>query len=197
MAKNLNEITTIVKDYIDDTTITVDQHAIDAVNFLSNIFFIPSIDESISIVVDQDYIAVPTLSVKVNQVFVAGVEIPPVDDLAKLDVIRQENTQRWYEYHGRIQFTQAHTAVSATKIWYNKGFIEPEAAVDTNVPERLLELVYIGATYRYYGKLLSKVLLNRQDYPDSKPGELRDLRDSWREQYQELIREIKAYGQAV
>ncbi len=193
----LADLTTIVKNYIDDTTITVDQHVVDAVNFLSNIFSIKSIATGTTTSA-HSYIAKPSLCVRVNKVFINDEEVIMLDDLENLDFCVRENLQRWYEYHGYIQLTfTPDNSTDVTKVLYDKGFVVPTAGVDTDVPDKFLELVYLGACYRYYLKIVSKVILHRSNYPDVSPVEIRQIAKHWRDQFDSLLKEIKTNAIAL
>jgi hypothetical protein len=193
----LGDYTTIVKEMIDDTAATVDQRVIDSVNHLSNIFSIPSTDTSQSTAIGGTTLTVPTNSVKVQQVFIAGLEVLPLENLTDMQDVLDESEQRWYIANGAITFTQTFTTIETTAIWYEKGFTTPTAGVDTDLPTRYNELVYVGAVARYYDKLVAMVITNRQKYPDVKPEEIKDLRKEWYEQYNYLIKSVKLNGYAL
>lgn len=193
----LGDFTTIVKEMIDDATATVDQRVIDAVNHLSNIFSIPSKDVSQNTVVGGSTLNVPSNCVNVKQVFLAGLEILPLENLTDMADVIDESEQRWYICDGAITFTQLFTDIEAAMIWYEKGFTTPTAGVDTDLPTRYNELVYVGAVARYYDKLVAIVITNRQKYPDVKPDEIKALRKDWNEQYNNLIKSIKLNGYSL
>lgn len=190
--KNLNEITAIVREYLSDSSAVVTQPIVDSVNYLSNLFSIDMIDTDQSTVIDEDTLDIPDESRKVNSVFIAGEEVLPLKDLNDLETVRLNGTVRWYEFGGKIQFTATFSAVEEAKIYYEKGFIEPEATIDTDVPQNLLELVYIGAQYRYYNFLINQLVLSKADLPDIKPNELRKVRDDVKSHYFDIVREIKS-----
>lgn len=189
--KNLDEITVIVRAYLDDGTAVVTQPILDTINFLSNIFSIDSIDTSQSTAVDGTTLELPDNCLEVDTVFIDGEEVRKLKSLDDLDVVVDAEEQRWYEFNDKIQFTEAFDSVETTKIWYKKGFTEPEAAVDTDVPEKYLELVYVGAQYRYYNLLLSRQVLNKKEMPDIKPDELRKVRDDVKGNFFNLIKQIQ------
>ena len=192
--KNLAEIELIVQGYLGDTSAIVEQPILDSVNFISNIFSIDSIDATQSTVVGELTLNVPDDSIEVDTVFIDGEELRKMKSLDDLQTIKDQGQNRWYEFGGKIQFTLAHTAIATTQIFYKKGFLAPATAVDTDVPERLLELVYIGAQYRYYNLLITEVVTNRKDLPDVKPDELRQVRDDIKKTYFEKIKLIQMNG---
>lgn len=188
--KNLEEISEIVQGYLDDDSAVVDQPIIDTINFLSNIFSIDSLDESQSTAVDGTSLNIPTDCLEVDTVFVNGEEVLKLKSLDDLDGVVDAEEQRWYEFDGKIQFTEVFTAVEETKIWYKKGFTEPEAAIDTDVPEKYLELVYIGAQYRYYNILVNRLVLKKVD-SKLKPDEIRKVSNEIKKNFFELIKSIQ------
>lgn len=191
MPKNLAEMRSIVQDYIDDSTITPDQHIFDSVNHLSNVFSIKTIDTSQSTVDAELELAMPTLAITVTKVLIDGDVVKKLDSMDNLQYNIDNSLNKWYIADSKINFTQAHSGIKTTAIHHDKGFLVPAEAVDSDVPDRYLELVYIGASYRYFNKIVSKVILNRDTYPDVTPKEIKAIRDSWKDQYFDLIDEIK------
>lgn len=189
--KNLTEITAIVRGYLDDDSAVVTQPILDAVNHLSNLFSIDSIDISQSTAVDGTTLDVPTDGLEIDTVFIDGEEIRKLQSLDDLQTSEDLGVQRWYEFGGKIQFVEAFTEINTTKIFYKKGYLEPTAGDDTDVPEKLMELVYVGAQYRYYNLLLSRLVLSKSDMPDIKPDELRKIRDDVKKNFWDLIKQIK------
>lgn len=192
--KNLTEITAIVREYLDESSATVTQPILDSVNYLSNIFSIDSLDETQSTAVDGTTLDIPDDSVEIDTVFIDGEEVRKLKSLDDLDNVKNMSVQRWYEFGGKIQFSEAFTSIVTTQIFYKKGFIEPEAGTDTDVPQKLLELVYLGAQYRYYNKLITQVALGRENMPDVKPEELRKIRDDLKKSYFDSIKVIQMNG---
>jgi len=193
----LGDYTTIVKVLIDDAAATVDQDVIDSLNYLSNIFSIPSSDASQDTAIGGLTLTLPTNCVKVNSVFVAGLEVLPLSDINDLPDVVDEDEQRWHIRDGAITFTQAFTSVEDTIIYYEKGFTTPTAGVDTDLPTRYNEMVTVGAVARYFGRLAAMVVTNRQKYPDVKPDEIKALKKDWNDQYQALIKSIKLNGYSL
>ena len=189
--KNLTEITAIVRAYLDDSAAVVTQPILDTINHLSNLFSIDSIDSSQSTVVGEITLDFPSECLEVDTVFVDGDEVRKLKSLDDLQTAESLNAQRWYEFGGKIQFVEVFTAIKTAKIFYKKGFKEPEAGTDTDVPLKLMELVYVGAQYRYYNLLLSKLVLNKSELPDIKPDELRTIRDDVKKNFFDLVKQIK------
>jgi len=191
---NLTEITATVREYLDDAVAVVSQPIIDSVHFLSNIFSIDSIDETQSTAVDGTTLELPTSCLEVDTVYIDGDEIRKLKSLDDLQIVKDQDQQRWYEFGGKIQFSAEFTSVETTQIFYKKGFVEPEAAVDTDVPHKYLELVYLGAQYRYFNKLISQVVIGRDSVPDVEPDELRKIRDDLKKTLLEQIKIIQMNG---
>ena len=191
--KTLTQIQTIVRDYLDNASADVNQSIIDSINFLSNIFYIDSFDTSQSTAVDGTTLNFPTDSLSIDAVFIDNEEILPMDDLNKLQHFDDNSEQRWYEYNDKIQFTKAFTSIKTTNIMYRKGFKEPTSDVVTDVPEKYMELVYLGAQFRFYNILIAQVVQKREDVPDISPYELRLVRNDIKKTYLELIDYIKSH----
>lgn len=188
----LGDITTVIKDYVNDTSITADQHAIDAVNFLSNIFPVRKIDSSKTTIINQNYITLPTGCIHVDRVTVNGVEIFPLPDLEYLESFENSDTQRWYEFDGKLMFVENFSATGqAVKIWYDGSFVVPAAAVATDVPDEMMELVYVGGAFRYFRKMVSVVATQREKYPDITPEEMSKVRDTWKKEFKELLTDLR------
>lgn len=192
MAKKLGDITTVIKDYVSDTTITADQHAVDAVNFLSNLFPLKKIDSSKTTTSGQNYIALPIGCINVNRVTVDGLEIPPVEDLEHLEAAEDNDSQRWYVYDGKIMFSENFSVTGqVVKIWFDGSYVVPTVSVDTDVPDEMMELVFVGGTFRYFRKMVSVVAVQRQNYPDVTPDEISKARDAWKKEYDDLLTQYK------
>lgn len=189
--KNLTEITAIVRAYLVDDSAVVTQPILDSVNFLSNFFSIDTFDESQSTAVDGTTLDIPDECIEVDAVFIDGEEVRKLKRLDDLETVRETEQQRWYEFNGKIQFTEVFTSTLTTKILYKCGFFEPTAADDTDVPARYMELVYLGAQYRYYNLLLSKQVQTKSDMADIKPNEIRAMRDDVKKTYFETLKNIQ------
>ena len=192
--KNLTEITTIVQTYLTDSSAVVTQPIIDTINFLSNIFSVDSIDETQSTAIDGTTLNLPTDCLSVDSVFIDGDEVRQLKNLDNIDNVEDLDEQRWYEFNDKVQFTIAFTSIETTKIFFKKGFTEPTAGVDTDVPEKLMELVYVGAQFRYYNLLLSRQVLNKHEMADVTPDELRKIRDDIKDNFFDLIKKIQING---
>lgn len=189
--KNLTEITAIVRAYLSDDSAVVEQPILDSVNCLSNFFSIDTFDESQSTAADGTTLDIPSGCVEIDAVFVDGEEVRKLKRLDDLETVRETGQQRWYEFNGKIQFTEAFNSILTTRILYQCGFVEPEAAVDTDVPARYMELVYLGAQYRYFNLLLAKQVLSKSDMADIKPNEIRTMRDDVKKTYFETLENIQ------
>lgn len=187
--KNLVEIRAIVHDYINTTTPDVDQHIFDAINFLSNFFHVKKIDTSETTVAAQSWIAYATDFLKLKQLVINGVYIKELLSDELMEDIADLETQLWYIADGRIELTSpmSTTGKAITQI-YEAEFKQPELAVDTDVPNKLLELVYVGATYRYFDKLATIVATAREDQPDITPKEIEAMRKQWKNRLDTLLK---------
>jgi len=189
--KNLTEIIAIVREYLGDSSALVTQPIIDTINYLSNIFALDSIDETQSTVSGNSFLTLPDNYIHIDSVFVDSNEIRPLNNLADLQTAKDNFLLRWYVFGNKIQFTQTFDKIYPTSIYYRKGFSEPTTILNTDVPVNLLELVYLGAIYRYYNYLITQSVLNRDIVVDIEPKELKQIREDLQEQFFELIKSIQ------
>ena len=120
---NFNDARIIVRDYISDLTADVDQHIVDAVNFLSFVFPKNKIDTSKVTIKDQDYIEKPDNCLEVTKLEIDGeiIEKTSFDNLREKEKLE---TNFWYEYNDKIQLSQKMKEDGQEiKIWYRASFI--------------------------------------------------------------------------
>ena len=193
MSKNLVEIRAVVHEYINDTNADVDQEIEDAINYLGGLFGVVKFDESQTTTADQDYLdkpggAMEILSVKIDDEF-----IKELQDYECLEAIDDEVSERWHIANDKIELTQEMSETgNAVIIVYRGMYTQPEAAVDTNVPDKFLEAIYVGATYRYFRALVTKVMTSRKDYPDVTPKEILAARNHWKEENNLLLKNLRS-----
>ncbi|MBU4223659.1 hypothetical protein KJ934_00255, partial [Patescibacteria group bacterium] len=121
---NFNEIRTIVRDYINNAVAGVDQHIVDAVNFLSIVFPQKKIDNSQVTVKYQSYISIPVNCMRVRRITIAGEPVPELISFDNLDSAEEGEVMRWYEDDDKIQFTVPMDSNNEEiKIWYDISFI--------------------------------------------------------------------------
>lgn len=189
--KNLVEIRAIVHDYINSTTPDVDQHIFDAINFLSNFFHIKKIDTSETTVADQSWIDYATDFLRLKILVIDGVYIKDLLSFDNLEDVADLETQLWHIADGKVQLTSPmSTTGEAITMIYEAEFKQPEAAVATDVPNKLLELVYVGATYRYFDKLAAIVATAREDQADITPKEVEAIRKQWKDRFDSLLKDL-------
>lgn len=192
MSVNLAEIRTVVREYINDADADVDQEVTDAVNALSNYFSIVKTDETQSTTDGQDYLDCPSGYIEILSVEIDGEIIKPLASYECLEAIDDESAERWHVANDKIELTEEMSGSGDdVVIVYRGGYTQPEVAVDTNVPDRLLELVYVGATFRYFRALVTKVMTAREDYPDVSPKEIIAARNQWKKELDSLFKEIR------
>ena len=189
--KNLVDIRAIVHDYINSTTPDVDQHIFDAINFLSNFFHIKKIDTSETTVTDQSWIDYATDFLRLKILVIDGVYIKDLLSFDNLEDVADLETQLWHIADGKVQLTSPmSTTGEAITMIYEAEFKQPEAAVATDVPNKLLELVYVGATYRYFDKLAAIVATAREDQADITPKEVEAIRKQWKDRFDSLLKDL-------
>ncbi|MBU4223679.1 hypothetical protein KJ934_00355, partial [Patescibacteria group bacterium] len=65
--------------------------------------------------------------------------------------------------------------------------------LEVNVAELLTELVYVGAAYRYYRKMVSIKVTVPATYPDIELDELRKVLEYWKTDYYKLLEVVTKY----
>ncbi len=189
---NLVEIRAVVHEYINDTDADVDQEITDAINDLANYYSVVKFDETQTTTADQDYLDLPAGAVRILSVEIDGEFIKELQDYEVLEAVDDECSNRWHVANDKIELTDAMSSTGEEiMIMYRGGYSQPETAVDTNVPDRKLELVYVGAAYRYFRSLVTKVMTSRKDYPNTTPKEAMAARDQWKKEFDLLKKDIR------
>lgn len=179
-----------VRANVNDTTASVTQEIDDAINLLSNFFHLKKISTAISTVASQTYIDKPANTIEVERVKISADEYKETS-LAKLEDVENDETKNWYDYNDKLQISPTPTSVLTTKIWYKSGFTALAGAGSTDVPDRLVPLLVILATWLYYVQIVSKVGTARENFPDMTPKEAGDLATEWKKQFDSLLASIK------
>jgi len=188
----LGDIETIVRNYVNDAAADVHQAIIDAINHLSIFYGIIKFDKSQTTVANQDYLDLPVGAVEILSVEINGEFIKPLQEYETLESVKNESAERWHIANDRIELTEEmSTTGEAVRIVYRGMYTLPEVAVDTNVPDKFLELIYVGATFRYFRALATKVMTSRADYPDVTPKEIIAVRDQWKNEEDSLFNDIR------
>ncbi len=191
MAYTYATIEAQVRANVNDTAAAVTQEIDDAVNLLSNFFNRKLISTAISTVIGQTYLSYPTNPIAIEKLKIGDneyIEKP----LQKIEAATEAESYSWYDYNGQIQIIPTPTAVTAAKIWYRAGFTPMAGAGSTDVPDRLVPLLVILATWLYYVQMLSKVGTERANFPDMDPDEAGKIATQWLKQFNEMMNIIKA-----
>lgn len=179
-----------VRANVNDTSAAVTQEIDDAVNLLSNFFHQKKIDSSLSTVVDQAYITRPTTALEIVRVKIGDDEYNEVK-ISDLAAAETNEEKKWYDWDGKIQIIPTPSAVSTCKIWTRAGFTPMAGAGSTDVPDRLVPLLVVLATWLYYVQMVSKAISARELYPDVKPNEIEAIQKNWKKAFDELLNSIK------
>ena len=194
MAYTFATIQTLVRNNVNDSSADVTQEIDDAINLLSNFFSLKKISTAISTVASQAYITKPTNTIQIERLTIDDDEFKETS-LAKLEDVETDKTDNFYDYNDQIQITPTPISVLATKIWYRAGFTALAGAGSTDVPDRLVPLLVILATWLYYVQMVSKVGTARENFPDMTPKEAGELATEWKKQFDSLLASIKATKQ--
>jgi len=190
MAYTFTQIQSAVRANVNDITASVTQDIDDAVNMLSNFFSLKKINTSIPTVASQNYIDKPSNTIEIERI---EIDTKPYNEtnLAKISVNENDESKRFYDYNGAIQILPTPTSAVATKIWYRSGFTPLAGSESTDVPDRLVPLLIILATWFYFLRIVSKVGTERQSYPDMTPKEAGDIATEWKKQFDSMLTSIK------
>lgn len=195
MAYTFATIQSQVRANVNDTAADVTQEIDDAINLLSNFFSRKLISTAVSTVAGQSYISYPTNPISIERLQIGTNEYIE-KSLAKIQAAIDDESYAWYDYNGQIQIIPTPTAVTAAKIWYRAGFTVMAGAGSTDVPDRLVPLLIILATWLYYVQMLSKVSTARENFPDMTPDEAGKIATQWLKQFNEMMNIIKAQKNA-
>lgn len=191
MAYTYATIEAQVRVNVNDTSAAVTQEIDDAINLLSNFFNRKLISEAISTVAGQTYIDYPTNPISIERVQIGDNEYIE-KSLSKIQSALDDESYAWYDYNGKIQIIPTPTAVTASKIWYRAGFTPLAGAGSTDVPDRLVPLLIILATWLYFIQMVSKVSTARENFPDMTPEEAGKIATQWLKQFNDMMAIIKA-----
>lgn len=191
MAYTFTVIQSQVRANINDASANVTQTIDDAINLLSNFFSRKVISTAVSTVANQPYITYPTNPISIERLTIGSDEYTETT-LPKIQAATDDETKSWYDYDGKIQLIPTPSAVTAAKIWYRAGFTTLAGAGSTDVPDRLVPLLIILATWLWYVQMLSKVGTARENFPDMTPEEAGKIAAQWLKQFNDMMALIKA-----
>lgn len=190
MAYTFSVIQATVRNNISDTSADVTQEIDDAINLLSNFFTQKKIDTSIATVANQEYINKPSNCVEVMKV---KIESDHYTEKRLSDIKENEEAESkcFYDWNDKIQIIPTPTGASTSKIWYLGGFTPLAGVGNTDVPDRLVPLLCMLATWLYYVQLVAKNTMARENVPDISPDEIRELSKHWKTTFDETLRSIQ------
>jgi hypothetical protein len=183
-----------VRNNIDSQTASVSDIIDDAINFMSNFFFLKKIDTSKSTVANQSYIAKPTNCLKVIGEIKIGEDYfkrrESAQGLAEIDDYELERYEEADD--AKIYIYPTPTSVQTCKMEIHAGFtpLGGVAAAVTDIKDSLVPLLVILATWLYWEKIATNVATGREDYPDMTPKEARSNADAWKKQFDSLYETI-------
>lgn len=189
---NYTQIETVVRANVNDASAVVAQPIDDAINYLSNYFDLKKIDITQSTSLGAKTLSLPTNSKFISSISFDGENIERASSVSHFQKLKELEAQRWLEYDGKIQFTVPFTAVVPVEILYHSKFT-PLAGVANavcDVPDHLLPLLFVYATYFYYLKVLSIMAVSRETYPDITPEELKQYANEWKIAADDLLKKI-------
>lgn len=191
MAYSYAVIEAQVRANVNDASASVTQEIDDAINFLSNFFTLKKIDTSKSTVASQAYMDKPTNCIEIERLKIDDIEYEETS-LLNLKSHETDEKESFHDYDGKIQLNPTPTSVLTAKIWYKAGFTALAGAGTTDVPDRLVPLLVLLATWLYFVQLVSKVGTARENFPDMTPAEAGEIAIVWKKQFDSMLSTIKS-----
>jgi hypothetical protein len=179
---------------IGDTSADVTQPIDDAINFLSNFFSLQKL-VSVSTVANQSYIAKSgTLAnlFELDRLKINSLEYKKIG-LAGLAQAEADGGNYFYDYNDQVQIVPTPTSILSGQAWGRFAFTPLAGAGSSDVPDRLVPLVVILASWFYYLGVLSNVSVARQKFPDVTPDEAGKIVSEVKKQFDTMLDTIKKY----
>jgi hypothetical protein len=193
MAYTFATIQTAVRVNVNNVTADVTQPIDDAINFLSNFFDRKIIDTTILTVASQVYITMPTYLQKIDRLTINGDEYERLS-IDKIGEAESDGNKYFYEYNEQIQILPTPSSALATKIWGRCGFTPLAGVGSSDVPNRLVPLVVVLASWIYWLGMVGKVGSARENYPDMTPEEAGKIATEYKKQFDSMVSTIKQYA---
>lgn len=190
MAYTFAVIQSTVRNNVNDSAADVTQEIDDAINLLSNFFTLKKIDTSISTVTNQDNINKPANCVEVMKLKI-GSDHYTEKRLTEIKENEEAESKCFYDWNEKIQLIPTPTGVSSAKIWFLGGFTPLGGTGSTDVPDRLVPVLCVLATWLYYVQLVAKNTVARENLPDIEPSEIRELAKHWKQTFDEMVSSIQ------
>lgn len=176
---NINNQTVDVKDIIDD-----------AINLMSNFFHLKKIDTSKNTVASQGYIEKPTNCLQVLGELKIGEEYYKRKNISLSETEDYELLCFEEMDDAKIYIYPTPISVQSCKIQFKSGFTALNGAGSTDVPDKLVPLLIVLATWLYWEKIATQVGTARESFPDMTPKEARAIADNWKKQFDKLYETI-------
>jgi hypothetical protein len=182
------EALAIFQEYIDDTAITSETYLKQSLFYLNNFFGRRVITTDTETVIDEYSVTTPSNVKRIEKIELNDVEIKKLSNKEDKNKLINTGVQRWENKGGDIYFLQAFSETGLTvKIDAIYKFIWADTG-DLDIEDELQDLLFLGATMRYFQTLLSKTMTNREDNPDTTPTEIRRTIKELRDEYESRIK---------
>lgn len=187
-----SQIETVIRANVNDSSALVAQPIDDAINYLSNYFDLKTIDVTQSTSIGAKTLNLPKLCKYISSISFDGENIERASSVSHFQKLKELDAQRWMEYDGKIQFTAPFTSVIPVEIMFHSKFtpLAGVANATCDVPDHLLPLLFVYATYFYYLKMLAIMAVSRETYPDITPEELKQYVNEWKITADDLLKKI-------
>lgn len=191
MAYTYSTIEAQVRANVNDATAGVSQEIDDAINLLSNFFSLKKVSESIDTVANQNYIDQPTRCLEVLRVIINDVEYSKAtpSDLKNAD---EYDNRTWAQWDDKIKITPTPSSVEDCEIWYRAGFAPLGGTGSTDIPDRLVPLLVILASWLYFLQMMVKVATARENYPDMTPEEAGETAKLLKDQFDSMLATVQS-----
>lgn len=193
MAYSYATIEAQVRATVNDPAASVQQEIDDAINLMSNFFSLKKIDETIDTTALQNYIPQPTRCLEVLRVIIDEIEYNKAGpgDLKNAD---EYENRSWIQYDDKIKITPtpSTTGTNNCVVWYRAGFAPLAGTGSTDIPDRLVPLLIILASWLYFLQMMVKVTTARENYPDMTPEEAYDTAKLLKEQFDSMLSSVSA-----
>lgn len=180
-----------VRANVKNATAPVTQEIDDAINLLSNFFQLKKIDTSISSVANQSYLSKPTRAIEIIRVKI-GTDDYDEAKITELAKVETAENKKWYDWDEKIQIIPTPTAVASAKIWHKAGFAPLAGTGTTDIPDRLVPVLVVLATWLYYVQMVSTVIMAKSESPDIEPDKIEKIAGHWKKTFDELVASIKS-----
>ena len=183
---------TQVRLKVGDVAADVTQPIDDAIAFLSNFFCLEK-NATVATVANQIYLANPAQLQKLDRLVINSVEYKKLSSLSDLGDAEISKAYYFYQYNGQIQILPTPTSIMSGKVWGRFSFASLAGAGSSDVPDTLIPLVVLLATWFYFLRILADVAVARSMYPGLDPDQICKAVSEIKKQFDSMLDTLKKY----